>query len=133
FGSVFIPLIIGGKVYNSIKGVMTFKLIAVFGFLLFLAVFFSTPETWIQIFSGFFCFGNVPVKATSGGNTVQNVFVALFEGRSVLLDLSVMGTLASMAAISGNGGLTNTPVSNYTRDQGWGMGGQVGAIPSIVG
>jgi hypothetical protein len=50
-----------------------------------------------------------------------------------LLDLSVIGILASMAAISGNGGLTNTPTSNYTRDQGWGMGAHVGAIPSIVG
>lgn len=29
--------------------------------------------------------------------------------------------------------LGNTPISNYTRDQGWGMGSQVGAIPSIIG
>ena len=36
-------------------------------------------------------------------------------------------------AISGNGGLTNTPISNFTRDQGWGMGHHVGAIPSLVG
>ena len=38
-----------------------------------------------------------------------------------------------MVAISGNGGLSNTPISNYTRDQGWGMGSAVGAIPSIIG
>jgi hypothetical protein len=38
-----------------------------------------------------------------------------------------------MVAISGNGGLTNTSISNYTRDQGWGMGCHVGAIPSVVG
>ena len=37
------------------------------------------------------------------------------------------------AAISGNGGLTNTPISSFTRDQGWGMGKHVGAIPSMVG
>jgi hypothetical protein len=38
-----------------------------------------------------------------------------------------------MVAISGQGGLSNTPLSNYTRDQGWGMGSHVGAIPSVVG
>jgi len=29
--------------------------------------------------------------------------------------------------------LSNTPTSNFTRDQGWGMGHHVGAIPSVVG
>src|SRR5579859_1201809 len=33
----FIPLIFGGKIYNSLKAVMTFKLIVVLGFLLILA------------------------------------------------------------------------------------------------
>lgn len=148
FASVFVPLIVGGKVYNSLKAVMTFKLVSVVGFLLFLAVFFSTPATWWQIFSGFFQFGNVPVKPHDGGSNIDNLFLALWEGRAIVFqatsesslpartlwfDLSVIGTLASMAAISGNGGLTNTPTSNYTRDQGWGMGRHVGAIPSIVG
>jgi hypothetical protein len=41
--------------------------------------------------------------------------------------------LGALAAISGNGGLTNTTTSSYTRDQGWGMGQKVGAIPSLVG
>ena len=41
--------------------------------------------------------------------------------------------IAALAAIAGNGGLTNTPISNFTRDQGWGMGAKVGAIPSVVG
>lgn len=148
FASVFVPLSVGGKVYNSMKAVMTFKLVAVVGFLLFLAVFFSSPSTWWQIAWGFFEFGNVPVIPVEGGTNVDNLFAAWWQGRPVVLtagadsqpvlgtllfDLSVMGTLASMAAISGNGGLTNTPTSNYTRDQGWGMGGHVGAIPSIVG
>ena len=34
----------------------------------------------------------------------------------------MIATLAALAAISGNGGLTNTALSGYTRDQGWGMG-----------
>ncbi len=134
FISVFIPLSVGGKVYNSMKAVMTFKLIVVIGFLLFLGVFYSTSSTWTEIFSGFFKFGNVPiVPKEPGGANVDNVFFALFEGRSLAFDFTVVSFLASMAAISGNGGLTNTPTSNYTRDQGWGMGAHVGAIPSIVG
>lgn len=143
FASVFIPLSVGGKVYNSMKVVMTFKLVTVMGFLMFLAFFFSSWETWAEIFSGFVKFGNVPVVPTEpGARAVDNVFVAASEGRLNSLfygtgpgvfDLSVVAILASMAAISGNGGLTNTPISNYTRDQGWGMGKHVGAIPSIVG
>ena len=32
-----------------------------------------------------------------------------------------------------SGGLSNAAVSNYTREQGWGMGHHVGAIPSLIG
>jgi hypothetical protein len=131
-----VPLIIGGKIYNSIKAVMMCKLVTVLGFLLFLALFFSTRETWWEICSGFVKFGNYPVEpATPGGlDRVDNLFVALAEGRPLLpINLAVLGLLCAMISISGNGGLSNTPISNYTRDQGWGMGRHVGAIPSVVG
>lgn len=148
FVGVFIPLLFGGKVYNSMKALMTFKLFAVFGFLLFLAVMFSTTQTWKDIGTGFFKFGTIPVIAEGDtnqngkhdagepehGSNLDNVFTALWNGRTLRpIDYSLLGFLAAMAALAGNGGLTNTPVSNYTRDQGWGMGGHVGAIPSIVG
>jgi hypothetical protein len=139
FFLIFVPLLFGGKVYNSMRAVMTFKLFVVFGFLLFLAVFFSTAETWHGIITGFFKFGTVPIENADGtalgrGSNLDNIFVALWEGRPIgKLDWSLVGFLAAMAALAGNGGLTNTPVSNYTRDQGWGMGSHVGAIPSIVG
>lgn len=132
----FIPLIIGGKVYNSIKGVMMFKLVTVLGFLLLLAVCFSTRDTWWEIATGFVKFGNVPVAAeTEGGlDRVDNIFTSLAEGRGFpTINLAVLGLLCAMISISGNGGLSNTPLSNYTRDQGWGMGHHVGAIPSVVG
>jgi hypothetical protein len=126
----FIPLIFGGKIYNSLKAVMTFKLVTIMGFLLVLAIGYSHKETWIEIFSGFFKFGTVPVGKTE----LDNVFVALWQGRSFpSIDLTMMGTLSALVAISGQGGLSNTPISNYTRDQGWGMGAHVGAIPSLVG
>lgn len=41
--------------------------------------------------------------------------------------------LASLAAIAGAGGLTNTLFSNFARDAGWGMGARVGTIPSAIG
>ncbi len=191
-----IPLVIGGKVYNSIKALMSFKLVTVLGFLLILAFFYSHTSTWREILSGFVKFGNVPVQAdedrngngqldpgedwdsdghldvvepqlaptidTDGdgkaddwprdesgkpikfedvdgdgfrdGDNVENVFVSLFtRGRLPDVDLQLVALIAALAAIAGNGGLTNTPISNYTRDQGWGMGEHVGAIPSIVG
>lgn len=147
FVSVFIPLCLGGKVYNSIRAIMTFKLIFVLTFLMFLAVRYSEWETWKEIGAGFLQFGNVPVvpvedlnangirdagEAVHGPN-VDNIFSAMFNGRNLAFDLSLLGILASMVAISGNGGLTNTPISSFTRDQGWGMGKHVGAIPSMVG
>lgn len=148
FLSCMLPLLFGGKVYDSIKRIMTFKLIFVGSFLVFLAACYSRPETWTEIFSGFVKFGNVPVvgvidvngdgvidKADSKrGNNIDNVFVSLFEKRGwPRIDLAWIGFLTSMVAISGNGGLTNTPISTFTREQGWGMGKHVGGIPSIVG
>lgn len=150
YASVFIPLSVGGKVYNSLKAIMTFKLVTVIGFLMFLALMYSTPSTWYEIGTGFFRLGTIPIchandinhngkhddgeEPFTDSTATDNVFVSLAEGRGFpWLDLSMIGILASMAAISGNGGLTNTPMSNYTRDQGWGMGAHVGAIPSIVG
>jgi Mn2+/Fe2+ NRAMP family transporter len=126
-----IPLIFGGKIYNSLKAIMTFKIVTVLGFLLFLAIAYSRPSTWTEIFSGFFKFGNLP---TGKGNELDNVFLALWENRPLpRVDIAMMASLSALVAISGQGGLSNTPISNYTRDQGWGMGAHVGAIPSLVG
>jgi hypothetical protein len=193
---LLVPLIFGGKIYDSLKAVMSFKLVTVIGFLLFLGIFFATPASWVDIFTGLFKIGNVPVvmgedrngnnlldpgedfdgdghldvvekrfppsidtngdgtpdawpKDASGkplkhedldgdgkfdGNNIENVFVTMFsEGRFPTIDWSLIAMIAGLAAIAGNGGLTNTPISNFTRDQGWGMGAKVGAIPSVVG
>lgn len=175
-----VPLLVGGKVYNSLRVVMTIKLILVIGFLGMLGVFFTRTSTWLEISSGLFKFGTVPVeraedlngnglldpgedfdsdgrldgiepvtKDASGkvtgfedldhdtirdGVNVDNPLVALWQGRTLPpIDLSMIAVIAALAAIAGNGGLTNTPISNFTRDQGWGMGYHVGAIPSVVG
>ncbi|MFO0790314.1 MAG: Nramp family divalent metal transporter [Pirellulales bacterium] len=131
-----VPLIFGGKVYNSLKAIMSFKIVVVFGFLLFVAAFYSTPDTWADILSGFFKFGTVPVvNANSSGPPVtENLFLTWWHGGEMpKLDFTMVAVLGALAAISGNGGLTNTALSGYARDQGWGMGTHVGAIPSVVG
>lgn len=133
---VLVPLIFGGKVFNALRAIMTFKVIVVFSFLILVAVLFSTTQTWIEILSGFFKFGSVPVMSAepNGPPGVDNVFLAWWEGRPLpKLDLSMIAVLGALAAISGNGGLTNTALSGYARDQGWGMGKRVGAIPSAIG
>jgi hypothetical protein len=133
---VLVPLIFGGKVFNALKAIMTVKVIVVFSFLVLVAILYSTPQTWMEIISGFVRFGSVPVVSAepNGPPAVDNIFVAWWQGRPLpTLDLSMIAVLGALAAISGNGGLTNTALSGYARDQGWGMGKRVGAIPSAIG
>jgi hypothetical protein len=197
FVVAIIPLTVGGKVYRSLKVVMATKIVVVFGFLGFLAFFYSNAATWREIGAGFVSFGTVPAERgedangnghldeaedwdgdgrldgvepklqptvdTNGdgvaeawadvngdgrpdryrdedrdghrdGENVDNVFAAWWAGRSMpTVDLTMIGFLAALAAVAGNGGLTSANVSAYTRDQGWGMGSLVGAVPSLVG
>ncbi|MES2793947.1 MAG: Nramp family divalent metal transporter [Planctomycetota bacterium] len=71
---------------------------------------------------------------TCDGDNLENVFQSLArDGKLPIIDLAMIGFLSALVGISGQGGLSNTPISNYTRDQGWGMGHHVGAIPSVVG
>lgn len=192
-----LPLIFGGKIYNTLKLVMSFKIVTVLGFLLFVAIFFSSAATWREIVSGFFKFGTVPVQrgedangngqldpgedwdgdghldvlepalkptidangdgkpeswadvdgdgkpdkfqdldkdGIRDGDATDNVFLSLAAGRGMpTIDFSTIALLAAFAAIAGCGGLSNAPISNYTRDSGWGMGHHVGAIPSVIG
>jgi hypothetical protein len=199
FFMAIIPLVFGGKVFNSLKVIMSVKIVYVLVFLSFLAVCFSTPANWKDVATGLVSIGNIPVQkdedangdgvldegedwdgdghldvseylpptidtdgdgeadawddnngngvvdkhdrwrdldgdGTRDGDNVENVFTAWWHGRPMpVIQLSMIGMLAAMAAISGSGGLTNTSISGYTRDQGWGMGKHVGCIPSAVG
>ncbi len=108
FALAFVPLVFGGKVYNSLERVMVAKLVLVLGFLSVVVVLYVSSESRAEIFSGFFRFGELP----AGVNWAQ---------------------LAAFAAFAGAGGLSNTAFSSYARDKGWGMGSVVGAIPSAVG
>jgi hypothetical protein len=130
---IMVPLIFGGKIYNSLRIVMSIKLVVVIGFLLTLGILFATPANWWEIFTGLFKFGTLPVQSESG-YAVENIFTSLYQrGELPEIDFALFGVIAGLASIAGNGGLTNTPISNFTRDQGWGMGDKVGAIPSVFG
>lgn len=136
FIGMMAPLVCGEKVYNSLKAVIGLKIVVVLGFLLIVALMFSSADTWREIISGFFRFGSVPVVNPDSHEVarIDNIFVSLWEGRGLPdVDLEMIAVLGALAAISGSGGLTNTAISAYTRDQGWGMGQQVGAVPSIFG
>lgn len=127
-----IPLMVGGKVYNSVKALMSMKIVVVLGFLMLIAVLYSSLRTWTEIGIGFLRFGTVPMDATSG--EVTNIFARLWRGEPMpSIDRSAIPLLTSFAAVAGIGGLAQTNISNYTRDQGWGMGRHVGAIPSLIG
>ena len=236
FGLSLVPLIFGGKIFVALKWIMGLKIVVVLGFLLVLAIGWSSWNTWVEIGTGFFKFGSVPtilaedvnmngiidagehdwdgdgvadvveptftnpddlkqisvtidlnphddipaetitydINSASGetrtslsippnlgiaageypiilksdnsgfididgdrerdGDQVANVFTSLAAGNGIPeIDWTLIAALSALVAISGSGGLSNTTISNYTRDEGWGMGHHVGAIPSMVG
>lgn len=133
-GLVSLPILIGGKIYNTLQIIMTAKVVIVLGFCLIIGVFFVTPENWANVFSGFFQFGNVPVADGQGGEQVVNAFSHyLQEGAWPVVALGNIAVLGAFAGYAGGGGMSNSTYSNFVRDKGWGMGSQVGAIPSAVG
>ncbi len=109
FLSTFVPLIFGGKIYNSIERVMTVKVFLVLGYLGGLCLVMVDGAVWRDVLSGLVKFGSIPAAEID------------------------WATMAAFAAAAGAGGLSNMNFSNYTRDKGWGMGPLVGAIPSMIG
>ncbi|MCH7726096.1 MAG: Nramp family divalent metal transporter, partial [Planctomycetes bacterium] len=79
-------------------------------------------------------FVDIDGDRTRDGDNLDNMIVAVVEGRPFPeIDFGMMAFLCALVAIAGLGGLTNSVFSNYTREQGWGMGAHVGAIPSMIG
>lgn len=101
-------VLFGGKIYNMLKATITFMVVWILGYLILVDLFMVGPAIWGQVALGFLSFGRIPPG----------------------IDWSL---IAAFSAFAGSGGLGNASTSNYVREQGWGMGGQVGAIPSAVG
>jgi hypothetical protein len=131
---VALPVLLGGKVYNVLQGVMTVKVVVVLGFCLLLGVSCVSPANWWSVFSGFLKFGNVPVSNHHGGEVVANGFVDWWRtGQWPVMSTASIVVLGAFAGYAGGGGLANSTYSNFVRDKGWGMGSRVGAIPSAIG
>ena len=130
---VALPVLIGGKVYNMLQAVMTAKVVVVLGFCLIIGATCVSYESWWNVFSGFVKFGNVPVEDGSGKEVVVNAISHRLEtGAWPVISVTSIVMLGAFAGYAGGGGLANSTYSNFVRDKGWGMGQQVGAIPSVV-
>ncbi len=133
---VALPVLLGGKVYNMLQGVMTVKVVIVLGFCLGVGITCVSPMNWWNVFSGFVKFGNVPVSVEGApeAEVVVNGFVYWWDhGNWPAISTASIVTLGAFAGYAGGGGLANSTYSNFVRDKGWGMGSQVGAIPSAIG
>lgn len=129
FMLAFVPLLVGGKIYNALVKIMTVKIFITLAYLTYLAFAFVTPTTWFEIFAGFFFY------STTASGEWQFQFVRggigeLFTDDGTGPKLAIVG---AFAAIAGQGGMNNAQFASYARDRGMGMGGKVGAIGSIVG
>ncbi|PZN12530.1 MAG: hypothetical protein DIU69_03280 [Bacillota bacterium] len=103
----------GSRVERTLTQVSTFAIVFIFGSLIVLDLWLVPFEWWGKVAAGFFSFGFLP-KAGDGG--------------------SINWTLISgFAAYAATGGVLNMAASNWMRDRGWGMGGQVGYIPALIG
>lgn len=133
-GIVTLPILTGGKVYNTLQVIFTVKVVGVLGFCTLVGLTCVSAENWMKIMGGFLKFGTVPTKDALGNETAVNLFVHWFRtGSWPTVSLENIALLGAFAGYAGGGGMSNSTYGNYVRDKGWGMGGCVGAIPSLVG
>ena len=104
----------GGKVERMLEIVNWVMVIFIFGYLLFVCLFFVRAETWWNGLTGFL------------GFTENGGWEFIPEG----VNWIVLGGFAAFAA---NGGIGNVMTSNWVRDKGYGMGSLVGYISSAIG
>ncbi len=98
----------GAKIERTMELAEWIMVGLILAFLIFVGIFFVTPDTWGRVFAGFVTFGALP------------------EGADWLL-------LGGFAAYAGAGGVINGAISNWFRDKGFGMGAAVGFIPALIG
>jgi len=102
----------GGKIYNTLQLVLGSKVAFVLGYTAFACIFFVSASTWAQMWGGLIN------PMTTSGMTSSGI------------DWAIVSALAGFAGLGGTG---NAMASNFVRENGWGMGSKVGAIPSAFG
>lgn len=63
FMVAFLPLVFGGTVYRMLERLMAAKIVVILSYLTFVAVFMVSGRTALDVCSGFFRFGSVPLRA----------------------------------------------------------------------
>jgi hypothetical protein len=104
----------GKKVFDTVQVIVGGKFIFVLLCMTYCALFFVSARTWGQVLGGMIDVTRLPTDPKTG---------------KTMIDWALVGGLAGFAGV---GGLGNIMVSNFVREKGWGMGGQVGAIGSAV-
>jgi hypothetical protein len=105
----------GKKVFDTVQVVVGGKFLFVLFCMTYCAIFFVSAKTWGDVLGGMVDVTRLPVDPATGKTKI---------------DWALVGGLAGFAGV---GGLGNIMVSNFVREKGWGMGGQVGAIASATG
>lgn len=110
FIAAVVIIAFGKKIEKTLEYAEGFMVIWIIVFLLIIGIFFTSLSTWGKVWGGFLGLGGAPIPQS---------------GDWILL--------ASFAAYAGMGGLTNTTLTSWIRDKGWGMASTVGYIPAMIG
>ncbi len=108
FISCAVIIMLGKKVERTLEWMNWAMMFVVLGGLFLLDLYIVPAGVWVDGIKGFFSFGYVP----SG------------------IDLLGLGALVGYSAY---GGFGNCAITNWYRDKGYGMGGNVGYIPAMIG
>jgi hypothetical protein len=111
---VLLLLFAGRRIERTLEVLNWVMVAGVFAALIVLCFVFARPSDWAAAALGFV-----------GFDLVSGQFHLVPHGADFFL-------VAAFAAYSGCGGVTNITLSNWARDKGYGMGGVVGYIPTLV-
>jgi len=111
FGATVLIISLAGRRIERGLEIVSFLIAGwIIVYLLITGILFIPGKAWKDVAVGFFRFGYIPTKNPNF---------------SWIL-------LANLAAYAAAGGVSNCIASNWVRDKGWGMGGVVGYIPSLI-
>ncbi len=102
--------LVGRKIFDTVQVIVGGKFIFVLLCMTYCTLFFVSAETWGKVLGGMLDVTRLPIDPKTGQTKIDWALVA------------------GLAGFAGVGGLGNIMVSNFVREKGWGMGGQVGAI-----
>jgi hypothetical protein len=115
FLACIVILLFGRRIERTLEILNWILVVFIMGGLALLCFAFAAPEKWGEALAGFIGFSPPAGK-----------FIFIPQGADWFL-------LGAFAAYSGAGGVVNLMVSNWARDKGVGMAGQVGFIPAAIG